>query len=327
MNTGAQAAGQPVLLVNPRSFRASRWNLAARAASLARAAGIEVIIAGDPQRFGAAFDRLHAERREQVWVLSGDGTIHWIAEYLARAGDGWSPALLLLGGGRANIVPREAGGYPPMRALRAAVAAHRAGRPLERQQIPTLRLSQPGGELRHGFLLAGGMIHEGVRYCSEHRARGTGWIHRSLAADFYALFKLLVKVGIGRSPLPAYARMDVRMAGDSQALVAAPMRILLATTLRMRDALYNPFAETGEGPVRVTAIAATAPHFWRHLPGILRGRFDASQTPANGALSGRSSAVEVRGIDAYSLDGESFAADPALPLTLDAGIVLTVVRA
>lgn len=327
MHTGAQAAGQPVLLVNPRSFRASRWNLARRAAGLARAAGIEVIIASDPERFGVAFDRLHAERRAQVWVLSGDGTIHWIAEYLARTGDGWSPELLLLGGGRANIVPREAGGYPPMRALRAAVAAHRAGRPLVRLQLATLRLSQPGGDERHGFLLAGGMIHEGVRVCSEHRARGSGWIHRSLAADFYALLKLLVKVWIGRSPLPPYPRMDVSMAGGGPALAAAPIRILLATTLHMRDALYNPFAETGEGPVRVTAIAATAPHFWRYLPGILRGRFDAALTVENGALSGRSSAVEVRGIDAYSLDGESFTTDPSLPLIIDAGIVLTVVRA
>jgi hypothetical protein len=323
----AQAARQPVLVVNPRSFRASRWQLAGRAARLARDAGIEVIIASDPECFAAAFDRLHAERREQVWVLSGDGTIHWIAEYLAHLADGWSPALLLLGGGRANIVPREAGGYPAMRALRAAVAAHLAGRALERQQVATLRLSQPGGEVRHGFLLAGGMIHEGVRYCSEHRARGNGWIHRSFAADFYALLKLLVKVWIGRSPLPPYTRMEVRMAGGGPALPAAPIRILLATTLHMRDALYNPFAETGEGPVRVTAIAATAPRFWRHLPGIMRGRFGASLAPENGVLSGRSTAVQVSGIDAYSLDGESFTADPAQPLAIEAGIVLTVVRA
>lgn len=326
MHKGAeQAASRPVLLINPRSFRASRWGLARRAARLARRAGVEVIAASDPQRFRNAFDRLHAQRQPEIWLLSGDGTIHWIAEYLAHAADGWSPALLLLGGGRANVVPRDAGGYPPMRALRAALAARKAGRPLAREQLATLRLTQPGAGPRHGFLLAGGMIHEGVRVCSEHRARGEGWLHRSLVADFYALLKLLVQVATGRSPLPPYTPMSVRLDADRE-LPQLPMRILLATTLGMRDALYNPFAATGEGPVRVTAVAATAPHFWRHLPGLLRSRFHASLTPANGVLSGQCGRAEVRGIGAYSLDGESFAADPAQPLTIEAGIGLTVLR-
>jgi hypothetical protein len=320
-----QPAGEPVLLVNPRSFRASRRGLAGRAMRLAQRHGIETIAASDPALFQAAFDRLHQQGRRQVWLLCGDGTIHWIAEYLARLKDGWSPALLLLGGGRANVVPRECGGYPAMRALRAALAAHGAGRPLAEQQLITLRLSQPGGETRHGFFLAGGMVHEGVRYCSAHRARGTGWLHRSFAADFYALLKLLVKVWIGRSPLPPYEKVSVRLAGGPR-LDQAPMRILLAGTLAMRDALYNPFAATGEGPVRVTAIAATAPHFWRHLPGILRGRFDASLTPANGVASGRCAAAEITGISGYSLDGESFPADPGQPLTLTSGITLRVLR-
>lgn len=323
-HASAQAPGRPALLVNPRSFRASRWGLARRAARLARKAGIEVIVASDPARFRTAFDRLHEERREQVWLLSGDGTVHWIAEYLAHAADGWSPALLLLGGGRANVVPRECGGYPAMRALRRALAAHRAGRPLRREQLSTLRVRQ-GDEVRHGFFLAGGMVHEGVRVCSEHRARGSGWLHRSLAADFYALLKLLVQVWIGRSPLPPYTRMSVRLTGVG-GLEQSPMRILLASTLGMRNALYNPFAADGEGIVRVTAIAATAPHFWRHLPGVLRGRFGPGLTPRNGVLSGSGASAEVSGIEAYSLDGESFGADPSLPLLLEPGIGITVLR-
>jgi hypothetical protein len=320
----AQATGRPVLLVNPRSFRASRWGLARRAAQLARKAGVEVIVASDPSHFQATFDRLHTERRDQVWMLSGDGTIHWVAEYLARIAGGWSPALLLLGGGRANVVPREFGGYPAMRALRAALAAHRAGRPLARQRLTTLRIGQ-GGQVRHGFFLAGGIVHEGVRVCSEHRARGSGWLHRSLAADFYALLKLVAQVWTGRSPLPPYTHMSVRMA-EGPALEHAPMRILLASSLGMQNALYNPFAANGEGNVRVTAIAATAPHFWRHLPGILRGRFAPGLTPRNGVLSGRCASAEVSGIEAYSLDGESFNADPSQPLLLGPGIHITVLR-
>lgn len=321
----SQAAGPPVLLINPRSFRASRWGLARRAARLARRHGIEVIAASDPARFRASFDLLHQQRRQQVWLLSGDGTIHWIAEYLAHLQDGWSPALLLLGGGRANVVPRECGGYPAMRALRAAVAAHSAGRELRRESLPTLRLEQSGSPVRHGFFLAGGMIHEGVRECSEHRARGSTWLHRSLAADFYTLLALLVKVAIGRSPLPPYQHMEVHMSGGAS-LARSPIRVLLASTLGMRDALYNPFAAKGEGPVRVTAIAANAPHFWRHLPGILRGRFAAELTPERGALSGRCTTARILGIGDYSLDGEHFSADPGQPLVIGMGVALTVLR-
>ena len=326
MDTAAPPrTGPPVLLINPRSFRASRRGLAGRAARRARRSGIEVIEASAPADFRAAFDRLHARRQDEIWLLSGDGTIHWIAEYLAGLADGWAPALLLLGGGRANVVPRECGGYPAMRALRAALATHDAGRRLPRRQLCTLQLEQPGLPVRQGFFLAGGMIHEGVRVCSEHRSRGSGWLHRSLAADFYALLKLLVQVVTGRSPLPPYAHMSLRMQ-DGRALAAAPIRILLATTLGMRDALYNPFAATGEGPVRATAIAASAPHFWRHLPGILRGRFAAELTPAAGVLSGRCQWLEVTGLADFSLDGEHFRTDPARPVVIGPGFELTVLQ-
>lgn len=326
MDTAAPPrSGPPVLLINPRSFRASRWGLAGRAARCARRAGIEVIEAGDPGQFRAAFDRLHERRQDEIWLLSGDGTIHWLAEYLDGLGDGWSPALLLLGGGRANVVPRECGGYPPMRALRKALKAHVAGRTLARRALCTLKLTQPGMTDRQGFLLAGGMVHEGVRVCSEHRARGTGWLHRGLVADFHALLKLLLQVWLGRSPLPPYVRMGVRMQ-DGRELPPAPIRALLATTLGMRDALYNPFAATGEGPVRITAIAATAPHFWRHLPGILRGRFAAQLTSQTGVLSGRCARCEVTGLADFSLDGEHFRSDPARPVAIGPGFELTVLQ-
>lgn len=315
----------PVLLVNPRSFRASRWGRAGRAARLARRAGLEVIEASDPAGFRAAFDALHARRVPQVWLFSGDGTIHWLAEYLHTLPDGWSPELLLLGGGRANVVPREGGGYPPMRALSRALAVHRTGRPMRRLTITTLRVTQQGQPERHGFFLAGGMVHEGVRVCSEHRARGTGWLHRSLAADFYALLKLLVQVALGRSPLPPYTHMGVGM-DDGRELPVSPIRILLASTLGMREALYNPFADMGEGPVRATAIAANAPHFWRHLPGMLRGRFPRGPATATGVLSGRCRELLVQGLADFSLDGEHFRADPALPVRIGPGFTLTVIR-
>ncbi len=315
----------PALLVNPRSFRASRWNLARRVARRARAQGLEVFEASAPSEVHAVLDVLRVRGTRTLWLLAGDGTVQAIAEYLAAHPDaGWSPTLLPLAGGRANIVPRECGAYPALPAFRRALRALAQQRPLHEKQMITLRVSQPGQPVRHGFLLAGGVIHEGVRLCSEHRARGTGWLHRSWIADPYTLLKLAVQVWTGRSPLPPYAELALRMADGSG--MRAPMRVLLATTLGLGKALYNPFAARGRGPLRVTAVAATAAHFWRHLPALLGGRFNDAMNQQQGFFSSRSDWAEVLGVSGYSLDGESFPADPSLPLRLEAGVTLRVLQ-
>lgn len=319
------AAQLPCLLVNPRSFRASRWNLAGRAARLAHRHGLQVLEASDPAQFLAAFEQLRANRQQQIWMLAGDGTVQAFAEYLTqRPGCGWSPALLPLAGGRANVVPRECGGYPAMPGLRTALARLRAGQALVEDSLTALQVSQPGARPRQGFLLAGGAIHEGVRLCSEHRERGTGWLHRSWFADPFTLLRLAFQVWTGRSPLPPYSRLNVQLGGGAG--IEAPMRILLASTLKLRNALYNPFAERGEGPVRVTAVSASAERFWRHLPAMMGGRFDNNMNLAQGYLSGRCAHAEILGIAGYALDGECFAADPQQPLRLAPGITLRVLR-
>jgi diacylglycerol kinase family enzyme len=130
------AADSPCLLINPASFRASRRNLAGRAADLARRAGVQVFVLESFDELHPLLARLRAARHQQLWVLAGDGTLQAIAGWLQQlpAGD-WSPALLPLAGGRANVVPRECGAYPAMPALRRALAALRAGQPLSEKDM------------------------------------------------------------------------------------------------------------------------------------------------------------------------------------------------
>lgn len=105
-----------------------------------------------------------------------------------------------------------------------------------------------------------------------------------------------------------------------------PLRAVLASTLGLRTTLYNPFAERGAGPVRLTAVAATAARLWRHLPAIPGGRFDNDMNLAAGYLSGRGWRADLQGIGGYALDGKAFAADPTLPLALSSGIALRMIR-
>jgi hypothetical protein len=327
-NTAAAAAGgvvRPCLLVNPRSFRANWFGLARHAAELAGAAGIEVRQVTTPPSLRVVLDELRQRGQQQVWMLTGDGTLHALAEYLADLPEGqWTPQLLFLAGGRANVVPRECGGYPAMPALKRALAAHVAGRALEQRELHTLRVVQQGQPVRHGFLLAGAMIYEGVRACAENHRRGEGWLHNSFFADPLVLLGIGLQVLAGRSPLPPCPLVTTRLPGIGE--LTAPLRVLVAATLEMHSAIYNPFAARGTGPLRLTAVAASATSFWRNLPAMTWGRFRQDMDTAHGYLSGRADRAELLGISGYALDGELFAADPALPLELSTGPVLRVLR-
>jgi hypothetical protein len=261
---------------------------------------------------------------EQLWVFAGDGTIHALAEYLAEVAPDWSPALLLLAGGRANVVPRETGGYPAMPALRKALAALREGRALAEERIVTLRVAQTGQPVRHGFLLGAALVQEAVRLTAASRAAGTGWWRHSWFADPFVLLRWAVRTMVFGRPLPPYPDVVAHLDGVGE--LTGPVRILVATGLQMHSALYNPFAARGSGPVRFTAISAAAPSVWGMLPKLLKGRFDDSMGLAHGILSGRGERAEVRGLSGYALDGEMFAVDPALPVEFTAGVALRVLR-
>jgi hypothetical protein len=320
----SSGALRPCLLVNPRSFRASRMGMARRAARLASMAGLEVHEVLDPASLRARLDRLRESGAQQIWVLAGDGTIHALAEYFAEAARDWSPALLFLAGGRANVVPREVGGYPALPALRRALANLRAGIALREDRMLTLQISQSGRATRYGFVFAGALVHEAVRQTAASRAVGRGWLRHSLAADPYVLLRWAVRTLVFRQPLPTYPDVAARLAGAGE--MTGSLRALVATTLEMRKALYNPFATRGAGPVRFTAITTATP-IWRKVPALLKGRFDDTMGLQQGFLSGRGERAEVRGIDSYALDGELFEADPTVPVVLTAGTALRVLCA
>jgi diacylglycerol kinase family enzyme len=315
------------LLINPLSCRTLYGDLARKAELLARAHGLRVEVSGDPPRILELLDELRAQRVARLFVLSGDGTIQLIARYLADLPPGdWNPELLLLGGGRANVVPRAFGGTPALPALRRVLQAVRAQRPLQVELQPVMCVSQEGRPVQRGFILVGAMIDFGVRYCRDWRAAGTSWWHRGILADQISLLRLAALSLTGRSPAPAAPQLVVRM--QPVGTLYAPVRVLVAGVLHDAGGHYNPYASRGDGPLRLTAVAAEAPRFWRNLPRMLTGRFDdQTMNVEQGYLSGHCQAVTVDGLSTYSLDGEPFDADPSLPLRISTGHVLNVLRA
>ena len=320
------AAGEICLLINPLSCRTLYGSLAKRAREMAEAAGLEVVVTGDPQQILALLRRLHERRASQLFVLSGDGTIQIISDYLVQLPPGeWNPALLLLGGGRANVVPRAHGGDPALPALRAALKALREGRALTPETQTLLRVEQEGAAPRHGFVLAGSVADFGIRECRAYRASGKGWWYRGLLADPWCVLMLVVKTMLGLAPVPPSPQLDVTL--DTGERMVARVRVLMAATLVRAGGHYNPYAERGTGPLRVTAVAADAQGFWRNLPRVLSGRYDFDKmNTLQGYLSGRCHTVQIHGLSGYSLDGEPVDVDPQRPLRLTTGMDLNVLR-
>jgi diacylglycerol kinase family enzyme len=314
-------------LINPLSCRALYGGLVRKAQLLARAQGLRVEITGDSNRILELLAELRQQQAPRLFVLSGDGTIQLIASYLAElpAGD-WNPELLLLGGGRANVVPRAFGGTPALPALRRVLKALREQRPLRVETQPLLCVTQEGRPERRGFIMAGAVIDYGVRYCRAWRASGSSWWHRGILADQISLLRLAGLVLIGRSPLRDYPQMRVQM--HPGGTLYAPVRVLMAGALFGAGGHYNPYARRGEGALRICAVAAEAHRFWRNLPRMLTGRFDEkTMGVAQGYLSGHCHRATLIGLSTYSLDGEPFDADPALPLQVSTGHALRVLHA
>ncbi|MCC2657154.1 MAG: diacylglycerol kinase, catalytic region [Panacagrimonas sp.] len=304
------------LIVNPRSFRASRGGLAERAIELARRHDVDVIEAQNPAALSAALDRrLVAGPRRDLVVLAGDGTVQALIDLLVRLpGDLPMPRLLVLGGGRTNLTAADLDGTGDLLAkLEAAFTARRG--PMQMRRV--LVVEQPPAPARHGFFLAGGLVDETIRACHAWRARGSALRRGHLGTMFYLLM-LGIGALLGR---PQVRSPRLRVTAEGRGTLEGPMRLLVATTLEHRGGSFDPYAQraTPAGGPRFTAVIKGARRFWRSLGNLLRGRFGAHMTPEGGYLSGGSERIEVWGLNGYTLDGEEFDCDPSRPVLIRGG--------
>ena len=308
----------PCVIVNPRSFRASRGNLAARAVALAQSHGADVLEVDAGFRLCEALDERLAHGVRRIVVLAGDGTVHAIAEHLARRPQGAPmPQLLLLGGGRTNLTAAEFGGNGELlEKLESALTRHRQRAAFEVQGRHLLELDQAPAPARHGFFMAAGLIDEAIRECHDYQRGGRGWLRKSAIATPIHLLKLALLGLVGRAPLKS---PEMSIDAGTCGRLAGPMRVVLVTTLEHRDSLYDPYARRGQGALRLTAVTARATAFWSCIALVAMGRFLKFMDAQRGYLSGRCDGVEMRGLRHYALDGEEFEADPSRPMTIRRG--------
>lgn len=318
----ATAGARPAscLVVNPRSFTVARSRLAARAIALAQAHGAEVIEADHPLHFEAGLEAALVRGVRRVFVLGGDGTVQAIVDHLARRAPGLTmPQLLILGGGRTNLTAADLhGSGSALKKLESALtrSARDPAGGFELHQRHTLVMEQPPAPPRHGFFVAGAIVDSLIRRCHHDRATGSGSLRTGTHSTAWTLIKEAVPALRGRAPY-AFPQLDLEVPGLGG--LREPMRLLLASTLTHGNRMLNPYADRGAGILRITAVTAGASGFWRSLPRLVTGRYSEAMNIQRGYLSGRCGGFVVRGLDGYTLDGQSFSADPMRPVAVRTG--------
>ena len=314
----ADVAAAPCLIVNPLSFRASR-GLADEASAVARAHGAEVMRVDTLDSIGALVDTLLAQRQRRVIVLGGDGTVREVVDRLAQLPAGhWLPDLLVLPGGRSNLVAADlVPGETALATLRRALAAARDGRwdAAVVERVP-LCVAQEPAPPRYGFVLGGAAVDSVVRRTRDHRYGAVGAFRTSHFTTPWMLLKLALLGLVGRTGLRS---PDLHVDAGAAGSVREPVRLLLATTLLHRSGSFDPYASRGSGDLRLTAVTRRARRFWLALPRLLTGRYSKTMNADNGYLSGSCERVQIDGLDGYVLDGEPFDTDPTRPVVITPG--------
>ncbi len=318
--TAAGAGPAACLVVNPRSFTVASSRLAARAIALAKAHGADVVAADHPRHFEEGLDAALARGARRVLVLGGDGTVQAIVDHLARCAPGSAlPQLLVLGGGRTNLTAADLhGSGSALKKLESALirTARDPAAAFELHPRHTLVVEQAPAPPRHGFFVAGAIVDSLIRRCHQDRATGSGSLRTGTHSTAWTLMKEAVPALRGRAPY-VFPELDLDVPGLGG--LREPMRLLLASTLVHGNRMLDPYADRGAGLLRITAVTACARGFWRSLPRLVTGRYSESMNIRSGYLSGRCNGFVVRGLDAYTLDGQSFHADPARPVTVGIG--------
>ncbi len=311
-----------LLIVNPLSYSLANGRLAAQAIAVAKRHGAGVLEARGPEAIAAGLDGALARGTRRVVVLSGDGTVQAVADYLAALPAGIpQPQLLLLAGGRTNLTAADLDGRGAVLAKLDSALARSAGDPVggfRVQHRHTLMVEQAPAPPRHGFFVAAALVDAAIRRCHHYR-QGGGWFRSSRFGTTWCLLKAAIPALRGRAPF-ASPELDVDVPGRGR--LRGSVRLLVATTLAHERQWFNPYAERGKGIVRLTAVAAGARRFWRSLPRLLSGRLTPAMDLDGGYLSGRCDGFTVHGLDGYTIDGQSFRTDPAREVTVRSGVRL-----
>jgi len=324
-----QAIGMPhpaarlTALINPLSFRMSLRDRAARSAQRVREHGGQVFEVTDLADIEHALAQALRYSVEYLVIAGGDGTLQGAVSYLARHLEpARMPRLILLSAGRTNYVAEDIGTRSHFLATLDRILTTPAERlhPVER---PTLKLEHPSIGEQHGFFMAGAMVDEVIRYVHRWQAERETWLRRRHAASTVGVLSIGLRWALRRHrfDLP---RLEIET--DGLGRLDDHCRFLMLSSLNHDRSLVDPYAQRGQGPLRITAIRAGAKRLPWRLAGVARGRFSADMKETNGYISGRCNTILINNLTSITLDGQEFDLDEKHPLEISSGPVFRFLR-
>lgn len=296
--------GPACLLINPRSFLAARKSLWRQAAEIAKLHGTPVRVESDPEGFFSAMDEFSVLRPTRVIILGGDGTLQGLLSACHHRGalEGLPP-LMKLGGGRTNLIAanvKGTGGDVTGKLERTLAAPAQAA---ALKPVHTFVVSDDENPPEVGLFLAGAMIDDVIRGLHSYRDGQQGRWRDGTPAT---LLWLARRAGFALSGIRPFARPELEIEAERLGALSGPMRLMLLSTLDRIGPGIEPYADHGEGALRVLAARTGAHRFWLRLPALARGRYSRDMNPRTGYLSGRCDEARLEGLHHYCIDGQEF---------------------
>jgi hypothetical protein len=292
------------LLVNPRSGKSSGKGLAL-AARLAGSRHVTVKILERFEQLPQALDEMAHAEVSDLFISSGDGTVHAIqTELIERRPFRALPRLGLLAHGTTNMTAADLGFRHRSVAAQAAFLGD--VRAADLRTRPTLRVVNPrDGKPRHGMCLGAGAAAEATRFCQDaFNAKGL----KGGPAIFLTMAGGVVRA-LFTTPDPSdTTRFDraypIGVEAEGCSIPMRPHLLLLSTTLEKVVLGIRPFWGGKTGPIRTSLFPYPLPSVVRWLLPMMYGGETRKAPP--GAVSFCASKLSIATPASFVLDGEFF---------------------
>ena len=257
---------------------------------------------------------------EVIAINGGDGTVSAVlTALLTHGGFDRPPALALLRGGTLNMCADDVGlsGRPRDALERLVAAVSGGGRAAATEERHVIRLTHSNeDEPIYGMFFATSALYRATEFCYEKlQARG---INPSLAMALTLIYLLGRRTWRGGRDDPVLHPDRLKVHIDGGEAEAEDLQLALATTLDRLSLGWRPYWGKGAGGVRYTALRYPPRQLIRYAYRVLYGPPDR-QLPQGTFISRNADSVVIEPASPFSLDGELYRPDPALPLTLRDG--------
>lgn len=311
------------LIVNPRAGKDSGKGLAL-AEKLRAASNVSIRVIERFDQIAGFLDEMAAEGVSDLFISSGDGTIHEIVTQLGeRRPFPRQPRVALLPHGTTNLTAADLG--LRQRSIDAQAAFMRNLTPADLRNRATIRCANPAdGKPRLGMFVGTGAVADATKYCQDaFNAKGVKGQWATFGTLATGVWRTLFSAPDPSDPTRFDKPYDISVEVSGKTVVNGTQLLVMSTTLEKLVLNTRPFWGGKTGSIRTTSIPYPVPSVVRWLlPAMYGGE---NRTMPEGCRSFCSETLEVVSRTMYVIDGEFFDGPEGEPLRLETGPTFTFV--